>query len=132
MMALDALVDPMPAAPALSTTSTFSPRRDSSKAVEEPTTPAPMMTASAVVIIERSFASVNHLLLPVAPHSAAILPGQGRHRGDSDLPATPRRSDSRIAHQLRTAVSTPGSAMAAGIAVSGIRGLLSLRLHERR
>jgi len=51
----EVLIDLMPAPPALSTTSTSTPRRDSSKAVEEPTIPAPMMTASAVVTIRSSF-----------------------------------------------------------------------------
>ena len=50
------LVDPIPAPPALSTASTCGPRRDSSNAVDAPTTPAPMITTSAVVTMAYSFA----------------------------------------------------------------------------
>ena len=51
MMALDALVDPWPGPGPLSTTATRSPVRASSSAIDEPMTPAPITTASAVTTI---------------------------------------------------------------------------------
>src|SRR5579875_2986815 len=53
-MALEALVEPCPAAPALSTTTTDNPERASSSATDAPMTPAPTTTASAEVFIPRS------------------------------------------------------------------------------
>src|SRR5678815_3888495 len=45
-MALEALVEPCPTPPALSTTTTRCPSRASSRAIAEPITPAPITTTS--------------------------------------------------------------------------------------
>ena len=49
-MALEALVEPCPIPPALSTTTTLRPARASSSAIAAPITPAPTTTASAVLV----------------------------------------------------------------------------------
>ena len=52
MIADDALVEPAPAAPPLSMTTTFRPAFDNSSAIDAPITPPPIMTTSVLVTAE--------------------------------------------------------------------------------
>src|SRR5215813_9663379 len=101
MTALDALVDPIPAPPALSTTRTSRPRRDNSRAVEDPTIPAPMMMASAVMAMVLSILDQTFATAGVSGASAAGVrhPRPSRHRRHA--PRSRSRRDSHAPQRGR-------------------------------
>lgn len=62
MTALEELVDPRPGAAALSMTITDKPFRANSCATEEPITPAPITTASHLLVIATTPESLLHIV----------------------------------------------------------------------
>src|ERR1700722_20067267 len=107
MTADDALVDPAPTARLRSSTATSSPARASCSAMLQPTTPAPISTASADVGSPAGSVTCSPLVFPAQPSGrfqvppsliAQTAPQSRRHR------APPARSASRSA--LRALLGT--------------------------